>query len=186
MRIAALILAASLGLTACSGTPNPTGSTTPPSKTYSPSSSSSATPSQSETAAKTLPTSIEQARGVLVKGSNSQVKCQPGETLYISSQIQMQAEDLDELFAVANMGCQKGATKGFEIPEVFHWKNNSWISVATIRVEDFDYNSTGACSAVNTLKVRCPVTASDDKGSFSSTISIFRKDISYWAVVAGR
>ena len=195
MRFTAALLLSALALTGCSqadqakNSPSPTGSQASGQPTSSmssnPSSSSnSSQPSNSGTASSTLNASIKQARGVAVSADLSQVECAKGATKVVGAQAQMQAPDLDELFLVAMIGCAVNGTTGAEVPEVFHWRDNAWTTVATIRINIYTVEPIGTFQKINENKLHLKVKATDKNGaSITSTLEVRRDGLSYWADV---
>ncbi len=129
---------------------------------------------------------IKQAKGVKLPPAQSQVTCPEGASVVASSEIQMQAADLDELFLVAMVGCVDNGVKSNEVPEVFHWRNNAWVSVATIRVNNYTVMTRGALSKVDGNRVQVLVVAKNTKtnSTMNQTLTIRRDGMSYWADIS--
>ncbi|MEY4347764.1 MAG: hypothetical protein RIS43_183 [Actinomycetota bacterium] len=134
-------------------------------------------------AATKMAAAVKQAKGVKLAPASSQVTCPEGATAEASSEIQMQAPDLDELFLIAMVGCNANGVRSEEVPEVFHWRNNTWVSVATIRVNNYTVMSRGALTTVDSNRVRVLVYAKNTKtnASMNQTLTIRRDGLSYWA-----
>jgi hypothetical protein len=98
----------------------------------------------------------------------------------------MQAPDLDELFLVAMVGCNANGVKSNEVPEVFHWRNNRWVSVATIRVTNYTVMTRGSLSEVDANRVRVLVIAKNTKtnATANQSLTIRRDGLSYWADIS--
>ena len=103
----------------------------------------------------------------------------------IGAQEQMKAPDLDELFLVAMVGCSTNGVVGPSVPEVFHWRDGGWTSVATIRIKNYVVEPTGAFKKVNENKLWLKVRATPTKGGAAAarTLEIRRESLSYWAEV---
>ena len=196
MRKIALLASVVLVLTGCAQSASPSGSPSisiniSKSKSSSLGEDLTGSPTPSEQSSRPAPTSsklaqsITDAQGHLATGANSQVTCEKGSTLFIGSQAQMEAPDLDELFLVIMVGCESNGVRGPSVPEVLHWRDGNWTSVATIRIKNYVVNPIGAFNKVNENKIRIKVQASPTKGgkTVTRTLEIRRENLSYWAEV---
>ena len=195
MRKTALLISVAMVLTGCAASANPDDSQSSMSASIStkrtfgqdqgaPSPSPTETPNPSATSSK-LAQSISQARNRVATTANSQVTCEKGSELVIGVQEQMKAPDLDELFLVAMVGCSTKGVMGTSVPEVFHWRDGAWTSVATIRIKNFVVEPAGAFKKIGENKLRLKVRATPIKGGAAAarTLEIRRESLSYWAEV---
>lgn len=195
MRKSALFVVAALVLSGCAASANPTGSqslSVSVSKSakatfgtdHTASASPTTTPNPSATSSK-LAQAISEARNRVATTASSQVTCEKGSELVIGVQEQMKAPDLDELFLVAMVGCSKNGVMGPSVPEVFHWREGTWTSVATIRIKNFVVEPTAAFKKINENKLWLKVRATPIKGgpAKARTLEIRRESLSYWAEV---
>lgn len=170
MRKLLVLSVAALVLAGCSQPPHGMDSQKPAPTTASP--SASETPSESPTTF-TFAELLSASEAVDFTAEGTQVDCEKG-TVVLTSNTRLLAQELNEIYVVATIGCKVGANIAPETVEIFHWRDEQWLSVGTIYAPKKIFNVTGECTS-DAVSVSCPATRPEFANASSETTAVISR-----------